>query len=352
MVRSYPCRICYTFLESGSALPIFDADVTGYGGPSTHLDASTLFVGEDIGVWRIILSSRAYRDLQHYEAERKIMKSLHAKFVELAAGDFRATLVQPKSGAPRIPLYLTKWRSRTSFLWQVDLAPGSRPDMEQQVIKVWTLGSTEMIQSTLDEVKKYQISLPETHVARCHEKNEVLKDKWLPKVYDQLGNPLTLPPKANIDVRLVDQAFLDTFNKSFTVTSNMLHSIIDQDVKAEYPFDLSPAEMEIIQHVKTPTLILGRSGTGKTTCLILKMIAKYLASYNISPQAPPRQVCVICLKSYRRLLPTCTDSLTRCRSSLRDPQTLRKKSGLTRRDCYQPCLRKPLHRRSQANLRV
>lgn len=278
MVKSYPCRICYTFLESGSALPVFDVDVTGYNNPSTHLHGSRLFSGEDIGVWRIVLSSRAYRDLRHYEAEPKIMKSLHAKFVELAAGDFKATLVQPRSGAPRIPLYLTKWRSGTSFLWQVDLAPGSRPHLEQQTIKIWTLGTTEIIQSTLDEVKKYQMSLAETYVVRCLEKNNVLQDKRLPKVYDQLGNTLAPPDKTNIDVRIVDQAFIDTFNKSFTVTSNMLCSIIEQDVKAEYPFDLSPAEMEIIQHVQTPTLILGRSGTGKTTCLVLKMIAKYLAS--------------------------------------------------------------------------
>ena len=341
MFRSYPCRICYNFLESGSALPIVDADVTGYTSPA--LDGSSLFVGEDLGDWRIVLSARAFRNLQRYEAEPKIMKSLHAKFGELAAGDFKATLVRPKSGAPKVPLYLTKWRSGTSFLWQVDLAPSSRPDMEQQVIKVWTLGSTEMIQSTLDEVKRYQISLPETYVARCLEENNVQQHKRLPKVYDQLGNTLATPPKPNVDVRLVDQAFIDTFNKSFTITSNMLRSIIEQDVKAEYPFDLSPAEIEIIQHVKTPTLILGRSGTGKTTCLILKMVAKYLASYNSSSQAPARQVRMIHLNSYGELLTTGTVSLTRCRSSLLDPGPLRKKSGPTRRDCCQPSLRKPLH---------
>ena len=251
------------------------------------------FGGGDMGAWRIVLSSRAYRDLQRYNAEPRIMKSLDSTFTQLAAGNFKATLVQSKSGAPRIPLWLTKWRSGTSLLWQIDIAPGPGPNMEQQAVKVWTVGPVETTQSTIDEVKKYQMSLSETHVARCLELGDVLHDKKLPRVYDHLGNFRDAQPRTAIDVRLVDQAFLDTFNKSFTMTSKMLRSIIEQDTTAEFPFDLSPTEMEIIQHVSTPTLILGRSGTGKTTCLVFKMITRYLASYNSSPQKPVHQVRVI-----------------------------------------------------------
>ena len=294
MVVSYPCSTCYASLENGQALSASDRDLARYESHTKHpSDDSIFFGGGDIGAWRIVLSSRAYRDLQRYNAEPKIMKSLNSTFTELAAGNFNATLVQSKSGAPRIPLWLTKWRSGTSLLWQIDIAPGPGPDMEQQALKVWTVGSVTTAQSTLDEVKKYQMSLSETHVARCLELGDVLHGKKLPKIHGLSGNSIDTQPRTALDIRLVDQAFLDTFNKSFTMTSKMLRSIIEQDTTAEFPFDLSPTEMQILQHVSSPTFILGRSGTGKTTCLVFKMITRYLASYNSSPEKPVQQVRVI-----------------------------------------------------------
>lgn len=46
----------------------------------------------------------------------------------------------------------------------------------------------------------------------------------------------------------------------------------------------------MIRHFGTATLILGRSGTGKTTCLVIKLVRKYLASKAIVDERPVRQV--------------------------------------------------------------
>ena len=70
----------------------------------------------------------------------------------------------------------------------------------------------------------------------------------------------------------------------------MIQSIISKDLLAEFPFDLSKEEARVIHHFKTASLILGRSGTGKTICLIFKLVGKYLASRAVADQRPVRQV--------------------------------------------------------------
>jgi RecA-family ATPase len=71
-----------------------------------------------------------------------------------------------------------------------------------------------------------------------------------------------------------------------------LRSIIDENGTEEFPFDLSPEELDIVKHFSTASLILGRSGTGKTTCLLFKMLAKHKARQSASDEQQARQVCL------------------------------------------------------------
>lgn len=83
-------------------------------------------------------------------------------------------------------------------------------------------------------------------------------------------------------------------DKFYNLTEPFLKSIIDENDTEEFPFDLSPEELEIVKHFSTSTLILGRSGTGKTTCLLFKMLAKHKARQSASDGQQARQVC-LCL---------------------------------------------------------
>ena len=78
-------------------------------------------------------------------------------------------------------------------------------------------------------------------------------------------------------------------NKFYALTKPVLRSLIANDVSAQFPFDLSEEEVRIIKHFHTSSMILGRSGTGKTTCLIFKLVAKYLAS-KTTDEKPIQQV--------------------------------------------------------------
>lgn len=82
----------------------------------------------------------------------------------------------------------------------------------------------------------------------------------------------------------------------------MIRSILSNDLSAEFPFDLSREEAHVIRHFQTASLILGRSGTGKTTCLVFKLVGKYLASKAVTDERPVRQVSrIACLRTF---LPT------------------------------------------------
>ena len=76
-----------------------------------------------------------------------------------------------------------------------------------------------------------------------------------------------------------------------------MKSIIDNDLSAEFPFDLSGQEKEVIAHFSTASLILGRSGTGKTTCLVFKLVGRYLARQAVVDEAPIHQVSstILCI---------------------------------------------------------
>ncbi|KAL8690994.1 MAG: hypothetical protein Q9218_003687 [Villophora microphyllina] len=77
-----------------------------------------------------------------------------------------------------------------------------------------------------------------------------------------------------------------------TLMDSTLQSQVISDMSPELPYKLSDQEVDIISHWATPSLIIGRSGTGKTTCLISRLLAKYLASTSVAGQRPLRQVLV------------------------------------------------------------
>lgn len=70
----------------------------------------------------------------------------------------------------------------------------------------------------------------------------------------------------------------------------MIRAIITNNLTAEFPFEISSTEYGIINHSDTASLILGRSGTGKTTCLVFKMVSRYLARCAIDSEQPLKQI--------------------------------------------------------------
>jgi hypothetical protein len=82
-------------------------------------------------------------------------------------------------------------------------------------------------------------------------------------------------------------------DRYYNLTEPLLKSLFLEDVTLRYPFELSQEELRIVSHTKTPTLILGRSGTGKTTCLVFKILASYQLHTSHPGENSFRQVRVL-----------------------------------------------------------
>ena len=61
------------------------------------------------------------------------------------------------------------------------------------------------------------------------------------------------------------------------MSGKVLERLLANPYAVEFPFDISMEEMEIIKYSNTAAFILGRSGTGKTTCLLFKLLCRNIA---------------------------------------------------------------------------
>ena len=159
-------------------------------------------------------------------------------------------------------------------------------------MKVWEIGSKTDVSQSVGRVILLQKSYAIGHVARCRQKpREAADKKAIPTLFP--GCPDTAKPGARrqgLDIRTVDREVLEMANRFYTLTEPMIRSVLANDLWAEFPFDFSGDETRIILHFGTSSLILGRSGTGKTTCLVFKLLAKYAAGCAVTEERSPRQL--------------------------------------------------------------
>ena len=191
----------------------------------------------------------------------------------------------------RIPLATTQSFSNTFVLWQVDVAFDAATGAEIQVVKVWGIGTRAEIIQSIDRVMVVQRGYSTEDVTRCRQRPWIDKDKnFVPKTFADCQEPPAERRGQELDVRTVDRQVLDMSNRFYTLTEPMIRSVLINDLLAEFPFEFSGDEARSILHVDSSSLILGRSGTGKTTCLAFKLLAKYAAGSTTGEGTPPRQV--------------------------------------------------------------
>eukprot|EP00798_Chlamydomonas_sp_ICE-L_P021903 gene21903-28945_t len=127
------------------------------------------------------------------------------------------------------------------------------------------------------------------------------------KLYPQEQDIIT---KANYNFIGVDFPF-----KLYPQEQDIITKANYNFIGVDFPFKLSPQEQDIITMVNDPpasTILLGRSGTGKTTCAVYRIWAQWLQGYNrLLPgsEGPPNTVFVTAsatlkaqvAKAFRRL---------------------------------------------------
>jgi hypothetical protein len=192
-----------------------------------------------------------------------------------------------------VPLAITRCNFHLFILWLVDVASDETTETESQLVQIWQVGTKDEINVLIDRVAALQYSYPAEQVARCRQKP--LEDgagNSVPRLFSNTPNdPVKSGARDNaLDIRTVDREVLELANRAYALTEPMVRSVLANDLWGEFPYDFSADETSAILNFDTSSLILGRSGTGKTTCLVFQLLAKYAAGCRAAEASPPRQV--------------------------------------------------------------
>ncbi|KAL9611745.1 MAG: hypothetical protein Q9167_003631 [Letrouitia subvulpina] len=336
VVSSFPCKLC------GENLPEavrgrrhhLSSDFTVDGRTTEELALDVL--GTDVGPWKILLSSLALSRVQSLGSTHftKIKESLKS----LASGEFRSTLFGEKHQRARlkVPLASTTCGLDIMILWQVDVEY-DEGTVQKQVIKIWEIGNDQDLQKAFERVSKLQQSFSLERIRHCLHRSERQNQRQIPYTFE--GN-LSLErvdskPDEKIDVRALDQQTIEMAQKFYAVTEPLL-AARSESLAEEFPMNMSPEERRVISHISTSTLILGRSGTGKTTCLVFKLVAMYLSSKKTDPNQPAKQVLLTRSTHLTEKLRTYTKNLIQTLMSRSSDQELQEGHRLDIAACANP----------------
>ncbi|KAL8960651.1 MAG: hypothetical protein Q9193_002684 [Seirophora villosa] len=296
LVGSFPCVWCKLALQQGQDVPhdknlAVESNIT-----STHEDFSPDVFGQRVGIWDVLLSTSALTTLQDRQ-RAKTAGSLEEKLTALAYGfghkSVRLAGSEKIRSQLRVPTFRTKYGRGRYILWQIDLDEDRESRMSKQVIRVWAIVKGAKIDAILEHVGKSIQSLYSTEkVGRCCQKCRLDSGPTSPIIFENnnVNTGSIAQTQTSLDVRSMDPILLDLVDKFYAFTQPVLRSQIVDLMAPELPYQLSTHEMEVICYWKSSSLILGRSGTGKTTCLMFKLIGKHLASKLDPAQRPIRQI--------------------------------------------------------------
>ncbi|KAM0804322.1 P-loop containing nucleoside triphosphate hydrolase protein [Usnea florida] len=290
---NFPCYTCISGLESPSrtsrcrthdeyieAVPIWQMEI----------------LEKRLGLWKVLLTDQALTSLLHM-GSHGLDGSVTDKLKDIASGRWNPAS-QPYAANKsqkkrlRVPIAKTYCGQNQFILWQISVGIDEETELPQQDITVWEVVEYTEIPKLLERVIFLQQIYSDETVRRCCQHSSAADGTQIPVRFENLVSHTAMLAKrsADLDIRTVDQKVIEMTNKFYTLTEPMIQSIISKDLLAEFPFDLSKDEARVIRHFKTASLILGRSGTGKTICLIFKLVGKYLASSAVADQRPVRQV--------------------------------------------------------------
>ncbi|KAJ5822742.1 Tetratricopeptide-like helical [Penicillium robsamsonii] len=296
-LESFPCRICLDRLTTGS--------LTGTLGSSTDLplDRTTApgkaqdIFGKRVGLWKVLLSDVAFKNAKKL-VHGGDFDGVEQKLRDLASGEWKGKDLSRRVGSTQqkkrmqVPILEVSASAIVSILWQVDIGfYDELPWVQQQIVKVWQIvTSEEELQTAIEQILLVQESYTLELVQLCLRRPVQQSDgTWTPQRFGNVKETGSNKMKS-IASSKVAPALIEMTNKFYNLTEPFLKSMVDEKDTEEFPFDLSPEELEIVKHFSTSSLILGRSGTGKTTCLLFKMLAKHKARQSDSDEQQARQL--------------------------------------------------------------
>ncbi|KAI8850902.1 P-loop containing nucleoside triphosphate hydrolase protein [Chytridium lagenaria] len=206
--------------------------------------------------------------------------------------------VSQKEVSLRVPVYAARVMKNLFVLWQVDVAWSPIKEVHTQIIKVWTIGTVKEIREALGVVSKFHKSYSSKHIKQCDMRegfHDWLDTRPIPFEVDETNKPATVVHEkrgehSDQDYNL--SPFSEATEAGFLADAKFV--TLSKDIQSfEFPFCLSEEEDGILKHPDS-MVICGRSGTGKTSCLIFRMLSRYFTarSSGLLDEEMPKQVFI------------------------------------------------------------
>ncbi|KAJ5778909.1 hypothetical protein N7457_006629 [Penicillium paradoxum] len=296
-LESFPCRICLDHLTTGSLTGTLASSADLPSDRTTAPGSAQDIFGKRVGIWKVLLSDVAFKNAKKLVQEAEFA-GVEQRLRDLASGEWKGKDLSRRVGSKmqrkrmQIPILEVSASATVSILWQVDVGFYEElPWVQQQIVKVWQIvASEEEMETAIEQILLIQESYPPELVQFClHRPIQQSDGTWMPQRFNNVKETGSYQMRS-IASSSATPALIDMSNKFYNLTEPFLKSIVDENGTEEFPFDLSPEELEIVKHFSTSSLILGRSGTGKTTCLLFKMLAKHKARQSNSDEQQARQL--------------------------------------------------------------
>ncbi|KAG8220598.1 hypothetical protein J3R82DRAFT_2824 [Butyriboletus roseoflavus] len=252
---------------------------------------------DGFGEWRIIIGSNATKNLRELaNGDRKKCAIVVKKIKQLSNGHFSDENQKWLNDSSEIPIFEAKMQRDLRLVYQIDVVPDHDGEVERQVIKIYGIYTHTQLNRIWDAIGQHLAGKGREYRRRCIYRNRPVQagsDIYLPACFPSecLQNDTGSTPLVLSNEDMEELHSLLVLDKYVTFSQAFLHSLIlNQDV--QHVFELTPQERRIVE-CTTSCYVLGRSGTGKTTTMLFKMLGIQRAwEMQKSGLPKPRQIFV------------------------------------------------------------
>ncbi|CAG8673474.1 14520_t:CDS:2, partial [Ambispora leptoticha] len=252
---------------------------------------------DKLGPWNILISEEAIKDMAHFEIPQNLLKikAVLKKLGNISFGAWDKLELKLIIPSLSIHVYETELHDHNGLkiLWQVDYSPFINNYPFRQLVKVWAITTN---QERIDKLLEYLGMLHQVYtICRCNIQQIGRDDIILQKNYEE---KLKSTEKEPCSCQIDDEILLEIHkmlvaSKFIPLSKRLLKPLVMQ--RTDFTFQVSEVEYDIINNHNS-AIIIGRSGTGKTTCIMYRLIASYLNNsyytYGEMPIIHKRQVFI------------------------------------------------------------
>ncbi|KAH7325422.1 hypothetical protein B0J17DRAFT_681298 [Rhizoctonia solani] len=253
--------------------------------------------------WAVVLSSRAAKALRKIERDHKALDVVYKKIRELSMGNFSDDNHRPIDGTlQHVPMFRAKVAHDLRVIYQIDVQPDPTGNYDYQVIKIFQIESRARVDYQF--WAKVSVRLRRTSFSyedRCRHRLSVTggklnENKQYPAMFphEDYGLGISNEESGFLIEGLMeeerDQIQQITLDQ-FAPFNKALYNSIVADLEMVLPMVLDEHERAIVSH-KGASIVIGRSGTGKTTALIYKIRAVDQEHATQEDREPVRQMFV------------------------------------------------------------